>query len=250
MKVYYLNRERFSKGDIKIAFEFAKKLILENPNLKILTFLVYQQRQYEAFLSEMGFTKQHYKNHGFVAQNGVRIQIHTIKTYNPDYQFVGSPQHEVLIAVGVPPKELEKYEDKSDIYACIVIPWLLDENVSFLNLHEAINIETNELITTNYNIDQRVVNAINWLKATSYPNEGYHHPNDEKRLHEMANALAHYNVPLDYDSVVYCGMHNGLLPSASRQTANAFVKAQQRKFPVKGEQNYPFYKRMMETKEH
>lgn len=54
MKVYYLNRERFSKGDTKIAFEFAKKLILENPNLKILTFLVYQQRQYEAFLSEMG----------------------------------------------------------------------------------------------------------------------------------------------------------------------------------------------------
>lgn len=55
MKVYYLNRERFSKGDTKIAFEFAKKLILEHPNLKILTFLVYQQRQYEAFLSEMGF---------------------------------------------------------------------------------------------------------------------------------------------------------------------------------------------------
>ena len=49
MKVYYLNRERFSKGDTKIAFEFAKKLILENPNLKILTFLVYQQRQYEAW---------------------------------------------------------------------------------------------------------------------------------------------------------------------------------------------------------
>ena len=34
MKVYYLNRERFSKGDTKIAFEFAKKLILKNPNLK------------------------------------------------------------------------------------------------------------------------------------------------------------------------------------------------------------------------
>ena len=45
MKVYYLNRERFSKGDTKIAFEFAKKLILENPNLKILTFLVYLQHQ-------------------------------------------------------------------------------------------------------------------------------------------------------------------------------------------------------------
>lgn len=119
-----------------------------------------------------------------------------------------------------------------------------------MNLHEAINIETNESVATNYNIDERVVNAINWLKATSYPNEGYHHPNDEKRLQEMSNALAHYSVPLDYDSVIYCGMHNGLLPSASRQTANAFVKAQQRKFPVKGEQNYPFYKRMMETKEH
>ena len=26
MKVYYLNRERFSKGDTKIAFEFAKKV--------------------------------------------------------------------------------------------------------------------------------------------------------------------------------------------------------------------------------
>ena len=62
--------------------------------------------------------------------------------------------------MGVPPKELEKYEDKSDIYACIVIPWLLDENVSFLNLHEAINIETNESVATNYNIDQWLMRLI------------------------------------------------------------------------------------------
>lgn len=108
MKVYYLNRERFSKGDTKIAFEFAKKLILKNPNLKILTFLVYQQRQYEAFLSEMGFTKQHYKNHGFVAQNGVRIQIHTIKTYNPDYQFVGSPSTRSINSCGGSSKRVRK----------------------------------------------------------------------------------------------------------------------------------------------
>lgn len=55
----------------------------------------------------------------------------------------------------------------------------------------------------NFNVDERVINAIEWLKTTSSPNEGYHHPNDENRLHIMANALAHYKVPLDHDGVEY-----------------------------------------------
>lgn len=96
-------------------------------------------------------------------------------------------------------------------------------------------------------MDERVVNAIEWLKATSFPNEGYHHPLDENRLHAMANALAHYNVPLDNESVEHTCMHHGLIPSAAKKTADAFVNAKRRKLIVRYK-DYPltFLKKMME----
>ena len=247
MQVHYLNHEHFLSGDTKLAIQYASRLMRKDNALKIVTFLVYTQHQYEQFLGEMGFKPNDYKNHGYALKDR-RLQIHTVKTYNPDYLFAGREPSEVLIAVGVPPTELLHYEDKSNIAHYIIVPWVLDENREFLSIYEATDIETGEQYPKPIDADERIVNAIRWLKATSFPNEGYHNPLDEDRLHQMANAIKHYKVPIDYTSIVYAGLHNGLIPSAARKTAEAFMKAQERKYAIKHD-NYglPFLKEMMET---
>ena len=49
------------------------------------------------------------------------------------------------------------------------MPWLLDENKSFLLVHETIDIETGEILNEIADIDKRVKGAVRWLMATSYP---------------------------------------------------------------------------------
>jgi len=248
MQVHYLNHEHYLPGDTKLATKYASKLMREDGALKIVTFLVYTQLQYEPFLDEMGFKPNDYKNHGYALKDG-KLQIHTVKTYNPDYLFAGREPSEILIAVGVPSAELLRYEDKSNIAHCIIVPWALEENREFLSIYEANDIETGDRYPNPVDADDRIVNAIGWLKATSFPNEGYHHPFDEDRLHQMANAIKHYKVPFNYASTVYAGLHNGLIPSAARKTAEAFMKAQNRKFAIQyNDYGLPFLKEMMETK--
>lgn len=248
MDVYYLNKERYEKGDTIKGLKFALKLAKEDANIDTISFLVLQSNQYEPFLGELGLSEKVLKSHYGKCGN-YKVQFHTVKTYNPSYAIAGQGSKEILVAVGVPSNYIEKFEDRSNIKACIIIPWLLSENQSILNVYEAIDIETGKAIEPNYKVDNRVVNAIEWLKSTSSPNEGYHHPLDENRLHAMANALAHYNVPLDHDSVVYTCLNHGLIPSAARKTADAFVKAKERKLIVRFKEDNPmsFLKEMMET---
>ena len=247
MQLHYLNHEHFQSGDTKLATRYASKLMQGDSALKIVTFLVYTQQQYEPFLGEMGFKPNDYKAHGYALKDG-RLQIHTVKTYNPDYLFAGREPSEILIAVGVPPAELMRYEDKSNIAHCIIVPWTLDENREFLSIYEAQNIETGDCYPKPEEADARIGNAIDWLKATSYPNEGYHHPLDEDRLHQMSNAIKHYKIPFNYASTVRCGLDHGLIPSAARKTADAFQRAQTRAFAIKyNDYGKTFLKEMMET---
>lgn len=230
-QLYYLNHERFEKGDTKKAFEYAAKLIKQNKDVDTITFLVYEQKHYDAFLGEMGFSRQQTLNHGFNA-NGIKVQIHTVKTYSPNYIFAGEPKRELLIAVGVPPKYLDAFVDKSRVKYWIIVPWLIDENRQFLQIHKAIDLETGEQILPNYEIDERIKGAIEWLKATSYPNEGYHHPLDENRLKNMANAIKHYNIPFEHDALMHYCINNGMLNEAAAKTVEYFEKAQIRLFHV------------------
>lgn len=245
MDVHYLNHDRFQKDDTLQAAEYAAKLKHKDKALNIVTFLVLSRLQYEPFLGEMDFTAKDYKSH-LIPNKGGKIQIHTVKTYHPNYRFAGSKPSEILIAVGVPPTRLIRFEDMSNIAHCIIVPWLLDENREFLSIYEALDIETGKRYPKPAEVDERILKAIDWLKATSFPNEGYHHPNDSMRLHQMANALKKNHVPVDYAATVYCGMNNGLIPSAARQTADAFVRAQKRLFAVEKTTDYRFLKRMME----
>jgi hypothetical protein len=247
MQFHYLNHNHFQLGDTKLATRYATKLMHQNGALTVVTFLVYSKQQYEPFLGELELAPDVYKNHGCAMKDG-RIQIHTCKTYNPDYLFAGNSPSEILIAVGVPPKALIKYEDKSNIAHCIIVPWTLDENHQLLSIYEAVDMETGESFPKPEDADERIVNAINWLKSTSFPNEGYHHSLDSNRLHQIANALKKNKVPFEYASTVYCGIHSGLIPSAARKTADAFEKAQNRLFAVEKDTDYSFLKKVLETR--
>ena len=248
MKVYYLNREQFQKGDTIKALRFALNLAVQDKDINTITLLVLQHQQYEWFLGEVGFTSKHFKNH-VASVNGRGVQLHTVKTYRPSYVFEGHPQSELLIAVGVPPKHLEQFEDFSNIKYWVIVPWLMQECEEWLSIYEAEDIDTGEKVVLPAPADERIANAIDWLKATSYPNEGYHHPSDEERLHHMANAIKKYKVPFSYASTMRCALEHGLIPSAARNTAEAFFRAQARLFASKYDApDYDWYKKMMETK--
>lgn len=247
-QLYYLNHERFEKGDTTKAFKFAVKLINENKDVDTITFLVYQQNQYATFLGEMRFTPQQIKAHAFNV-DGLKVQIHTVKTYNPNYIFAGEPKRELLIAVGVPPKDLEQFVDKNRVKYWIIVPWVINENEQFLRVHEAINFETGERIEMQYEIDSRIKGAIEWLKATSYPNEGYHHPLDENRLKSMANAIKQLKIPFEHDSLLHYCINNGLTNDAALKTIEYFEKAQQRKFHVDGDYDPQFLLQQMSRKD-
>lgn len=246
--VYYINHASFIDGDTYKAMKFALNLCKEDSNLKVLTFLVYSTAQYDSFLGELAFTKAQIRNHGFKTQN-LEVKIHTLNTYDPKYLFAGNKPSEVLVAVGLTSDNLEKFEDYSDIAHLVIVPWQIKELGQFLSIHEAIDIDTFEKYQKPSEVDVRVKNAINWLKATSYPNQGYGHPSDSNRLKQMSNALKMQNVPIDYSSVVYCAINCGLIPSAARKTAESFVKAQSRLFKVANDTNYDHLAKMMNTEE-
>lgn len=246
--VYYINHASFIDGDTYKAMKFALNLCKEDSNLKVLTFLVYSTAQYDSFLGELAFTKAQIRNHGFKTHN-LEVKIHTIKTYDPKYLFAGNKPSEVLVAIGLPSNNLEKFEDYSDIAHVVIVPWQIKELGQFLSIHEAIDIDTFEKYQKPADVDVRVKNAINWLKTTSYPNQGYGHPSDSNRLKQMSNALRIQKVPLDYTSVVYCAINSGLIHSAARKTAESFVKAQSRLFKVEEDTNYEHLTKMMNTKE-
>lgn len=114
MEVYYLNKERFEKGDTIKGLQFALKLSKDDPNIDTITFLVLQTNQYGPFLGELGVSEKVLKSH--LSKCGkYKVQFHTVKTYDPCYVFAGQGAKEILVAVGVPSKYIEKFEDKSNV---------------------------------------------------------------------------------------------------------------------------------------
>ena len=247
-QLYYLNRERYNSGDVKTAFRFALGLCKQDSNIDTITFLVPQARQYDIITKELGIATKFCTNHIVPNYLHKKLQVHTVRTYNPDYQFMGQEDCEVLVAVIVNPKDLERFVAKSKVKYWIIVPWLLDENISFLEVHEAVDIETGKALKVNYELDDRVKHAVEWLKATSYPNEHFHHPNDEERLKQMSNALSYYDVPLTYDAVMNYCIYHGIINEAANMIAEHFTKAQQRKYAVH-DHDYGFMKQMMQRED-
>ena len=247
MRMYYINHNIFQKGDVKKAWIFAAQLLEQYPYIDTITLLVYQSQQYESFIqSELGISVKQCKEHIYPNNFGKKIQIHTIRTYSPDYISSDERGRELLIAIGVPSKDLIPFLDKNRTEFWIVVPWVLEKNAQLLRIYNAIDIETSEPCKFSGNLDTKVQHAIDWLYDTSNPNESFSHPYDEDRLKQMANALAHYKVPLEYEAVVsYCIKRN-IIATSSFQIAEYFSKAKHRKFATMDKIDYKFLKTMME----
>ncbi len=232
-QLYYLNRERFEKGDTTEALNKVIERIKANHDVDTVTFLVCQQNQYESFLGELGFNKRQTQAHGFYDGN-LKIQIHTVKTYSPSNALVSDTKYELLIAVCVPPKELEKFIDASRVKYWVIVPYNMEENERFLQVFQAINLETNKQISINYQVDERIKMFIGWLKDTSNPNTGYIHPYDNNRLKSVANVIKQFRIPFEHDAIINYCINNGLTFIAAKITVECFEKAQKRKFPTDG----------------
>lgn len=74
-------------------------------------------------------------------------------------------------------------------------------------------------------IDPYVKKAIDWLKSTSFPNQGFHHPLDNCRLKSVSNALREFNALIEYESIVYYCHQNGILHEAAYKMIESFQKA-------------------------
>lgn len=220
--LYYLNHALYQSGDTLTAWNFVKTLISNNSNIKTITFLVNSSTQF-SFLEELGLRKVPNANYNVPNQSGVCIQVRTLKTYRPNYLFAGNQPSEILVAIALDPEQLYQFEDCSDIEACVVVPWILNEWDGFFSIYQAEDVETGVKCSSPVSVPDQVQNAITWLKRTSFPNQGYNHPNDLNRLKQISKALKQKKIPITYESVVYACMHNGYKPSAARKTADYFV---------------------------
>lgn len=222
MKVYFINRETYNTGDTLNAWNFVVSLAKQNPSITKITFLL-DSAQQVSFLEEIGVKKTNSASFNLQNKLGLQIQVRTLKTYHPDYLSYGNKPSEVLVAVCLSPEQLYQFEDKSDIAACVVVPWILSEWDGFFSIYQAEDTDSGLKKNKPQVLDQRVINAIVWLERTSNPNEGFHHQYDCNRLKQVSKALKQKKIPMTYESVVYACMHNGFIPSAARKTADYFV---------------------------
>lgn len=169
------------------------------------------------------------------------ILIETLKNYS-----ASSPH--ILIPICVSEKDVAKYEDEYNAQIWIVVPPEVVQIENWLKIHSAVNVDTDQALEWISKNDNRAINAIEWLKVTSYPNDGFSHPLDWNRLKSMANALATNQVPVDYYSVLhYCITHK-INHEGGRMIADHFVKAQTRKFKTDGNYSIAFLTEMMNNK--
>ena len=169
------------------------------------------------------------------------ILIETLKNYSASFPHI-------LIPIFISEKDLARFEDEYNALVWVVVPPDMSQMENWLKIHSAVNVDTKQALEYDGTINERVINAIEWLRATSYPNEGFVHPLDLNRLKSMANALATNQVPVDYYSVLhYCITHK-INHEGGRMIADHFVKAQTRKFKTDGNYSITFLTEMMNSK--
>ena len=231
-EIYYVNATQYVDDCLKSAMSKAISIAKTDEDVKQIIIVVPTKNQFSLLHSV--FPEKAVKNNGcqiIGTKPGVRFE--TVKTLSPY-----SSNRAILVPLCLSQKDLIKYEDECGFYYWIVVPWLYSELEPWLKVHSAVDVATNKPIEANYAVDEKIKNAIGWLKATSYPNEGFSHPLDLNRLKSMSNAIAQYGLAPDYDAILYYCLNNGIWPKGGRKIAEYFVKAQSKKFKTDG--NYPF----------
>ena len=239
-KVYYTDKDTNERA-IKIVLAKSLDLIEKEDEIKSIILLFPTLSVADDVLANVlpELTRGNRSLHSNNPSCGILVE--TLKNYSANFQHI-------LIPFCVSEKDFSKIEDEWNARIWIVAPYDFAAMENWLRVHSAENVNTGESITLDSLLDERVVNGIEWLWATSFPNEGFIHPLDSNRLKCMANALAAKKVPLDYYAVLnYCITHK-INHDGGRKIADHFVKAQTRRFKTDG--NYPlsFMTEMMNTK--
>ena len=231
-ETYYVNAKQYNGDCLKSAIRKAFSIAKTDEEVKQIIIVVSTKSQLsllDSVFPEKAITGRCYH----VTGTNVGVCFETVKTLSPYSSCTA-----ILVPLCLSQKDLIKYEDEWTLRYWIVVPWLYSELESWLKVHSAIDVATDKPIEANYTIDEKIQNAIGWLKATSYPNEGFIHPLDLNRLKCMSNAIAQSGLIADYDAILHYCLNHGIRHRGGRKIAEYFVKAQTNKFKTDG--NYPF----------
>lgn len=240
--IYYVNAKQYNKDCLISAISNAISIAKADEEVKQIIIVVPTKSQFNLLTSVFSIKTINQKCY-HTDEINVGFRFETVKTL-PSY----SSCKVILIPLCLSQKDLIKFEDEWSFCYWIVVPLLYSELESWLKVHSAIDVATNKPIEANFSIDEKIQNAIGWLKATSYPNEGFIHPLDLNRLKCMSNAIAQSGLSVDYDAIFHYCLNHGIWHKGGRKIAEYFVKAQTKKFKTDGNYSFKFLVDMMNEK--
>lgn len=236
-KSFYIKNEQYNKVDFEKALKFAINLHKEDSTIGRIVILVYTKKQYQ--LIQPLFPEKTIKQGGLLL-NGIVFKFDTLKTYTPPSY---SDKKDIVMIVGISPLDIQKFEDEYKIKYFIYVPWILEECLSWLRAHTTTEIESQEVLKPEFPIDPIIQKAIDWLKSTSFPNEGFHHPLDEDRLKSVSNALNEMNIPIEGESIIKYCHENGIQYKAAYKMIEFFQKAETTRFRTQNNYKTDFFKK-------
>ncbi len=235
---FYIKAEQYNKTNFEKALKFAINLHKEDSTIGRIVILVYTKNQYE--LIKPSFSDKMIKQ-GALSSNGLVFKFDTLKTYIPPSY---GDKRDIVVIVAISPLDIEKLEDEYKIKYFIYVPWNMKECLSWLRAHTAIEIASQEVLNPEYPINSTVQKAIDWLKDTSFPNEGFHHPLDEDRLKSVSNALREMNIPIEDESIIKYCHENGILYNAAYKMIEFFQKAKTTHLRTRNDYNTDFFRKI------
>lgn len=235
-KSFYIKNEYYSKADFEKALTFAINLFKGDFTIGRIVILVHTKKQYQ--LIQPLFTEKMIKQ-GALSSNGVVFKFDTLKTYTPSY----GDKRDIVVIVGISPSDIQQFEDEYKIKYFICIPWIMEEYLLWLRAHIATEIASQEVLEPEFPIESTVQKAIDWLKSTSYPNEGFHHPLDEDRLKSVSNALHEMSIPIEDESIIKYCHENGILYKAAYKMIEFFQKAKTTRLRTRNDYKTDFFRK-------
>lgn len=238
-KSFYIKNECYSKVDFEKALKFAINLFKEDSTIGRIVILVHTKKQYQ--LIQPLFTEKTMKQEALFS-SGVALKFDTLKTYTLNY----GDKRDIVVIVGISPSDIQKFEDEYKIKYFIYVPWIMEECLSWLRAHTATEITSQEVLEPESPIKPTVQKAIDWLKSTSFPNQGFHHPLDKDRLKSVSNALHEMNIPIESESIIKYCHENSILYGAAYKMIEFFQKAKTTRLRPRNDYKTDFFRKIWE----
>lgn len=177
-KTYYVNAKQYDNYCLKSAISKALSISKTDEEVKQIIIVVSTKNQFsllDSVFPEKAITGRCYH----VTGSKVGVRFETVKTLSPYSSCTA-----ILVPLCLSQKDLIKYEDEFSFRYWIVVPWFYSELEPWLKVHSAIDVATNKPIEANYSLDEKIQNAIGWLKATLISS------NPEKDARDIKNNIA------------------------------------------------------------